>query len=62
MQRQGFDGLQMGSVGGSLGGQGLGLWVGGSFGLFMSPCGARSGDASLFGLLCRGGSGGRGDV
>lgn len=38
MQRQGFDGLQVGSVGRSLGGQGLGLWVGGSFGLVMSPC------------------------
>lgn len=61
MQRQGFDGLQMGSVSGSLGGQGLGLWVEGSFGLVMSPCWASSG-ASLFGLLCEGGGGGRGDV
>lgn len=62
MQRQGFDGLQMGSVSGSFVGQGLGLWVGGSFGLVMNPCRARSCGASLFGLLCEGRSGGRGDI
>lgn len=62
MQRQGFDGLQVGTVGGSLVGQGLGLGVGGSFGLVASPCGARSGGASLFVLLCEGCGGGRGDV
>lgn len=62
MEGQGFDWLQVGSVGGSLGGQGLGLWVGGSFGLIVGPCRARSGGASLFGLLSVWGGCGRGDV
>lgn len=62
MQRQGLDGLQVGSVCRPLGGQGLGLWVGESFGLVVSPRWARCGGVSLFGLLCEVGGGGRGDV
>lgn len=52
----------MGSLSGSLGRQGLGLWMGGGFGLVMSPSWARSGGAPLCGLLCEGGGCGRGDV
>lgn len=62
MQRQGFDGLEMGPFGRSFGGQGLGLGIGGCFGLVVSPSRARSGGRSLFGLLCERRCGGRGDV
>lgn len=52
MQRDRFDGLQVWSSNGSFGGQGLGLWAWESFRLVMRLCGAWSGGASLFGLLC----------